>query len=182
MRVNVISDLHLDFADLELPGGEVLIISGDAMEAKRLKKDMYNPDMVMLEHERKDQRPDRFYRFFEEECRKYKDVIYVMGNHEHYGYNVSHTYDKINNYLPDNFQLMAPPGKVLPMWATAWLCLRDCLRSTWTPEKALPSTWCYCLMEFDFLNLRAGGIGPMKYLIKLGRCIRSIPFPVHHRR
>ena len=41
--------------------------------------------MILLEHERKDQRPDRYARFFEEECVKYKDVIYVMGNHEHYG-------------------------------------------------------------------------------------------------
>ena len=84
MRVNLISDLHLEFADLELPGGDVLILSGDACEVKNVKKANYNPEMVMLEHERKDRRPDRFYRFFEEECRKYNDVIYVFGNHEHY--------------------------------------------------------------------------------------------------
>ena len=45
---------------------------------------MYNPEMILLEHERQDQRPDRFFRFLEEECSKYKEVIYVMGNHEHY--------------------------------------------------------------------------------------------------
>ena len=85
MRVAVISDLHIDFSDLTLPGGDVLILSGDVMEARHFKKDMYNPEMVLLEHERKDQRPDRFFRFIEEECsKKYREIVYVMGNHEHY--------------------------------------------------------------------------------------------------
>mgnify|MGYP006266748855 CR=1 FL=1 len=106
MRVAVISDLHLDFADLTLPGGEVLVISGDAMEAKNLKKDMYNPNMVLLEHERKDRRPDRFYRFFEEETRKYQHVIYVMGNHEHYGFQYQKTYAQLLANLPDNVHLL----------------------------------------------------------------------------
>ena len=56
MRVNVISDLHIDFADLTLPGGDVLILSGDICEAKNIKKKDYNPDMVLLEHERQDRR------------------------------------------------------------------------------------------------------------------------------
>lgn len=106
MRVSVMSDLHLDFADLTLPGGDVLVLSGDICEAKRFKKDMYNPDMVVFEHERKDQRPDRFNRFLEEECRKYREVIYVMGNHEHYGYQFHKTYDHIQSQLPDNVHLL----------------------------------------------------------------------------
>ena len=106
MRVNLISDLHLEFADLELPGGDVLIISGDACEVKNVKKGNYNPDMVLLEHERKDQRPDRFYRFFEEECRKYKDVVYVFGNHEHYGFQIQKSWDHMNIQLPDNIHIL----------------------------------------------------------------------------
>jgi predicted phosphodiesterase len=106
MRVNLMSDLHLEFADLELPGGDVLILSGDLCEAKNIKKTMYNPDMVLLEHERKDQRPDRWYRFLEEECAKYNQVIYVMGNHEHYGFQFQKTYAQIANQLPDNVHLL----------------------------------------------------------------------------
>ena len=106
MRVNVMSDLHLDFADLELPGGDVLILSGDICEAKRYKKDMYDPEFVLLPGERLDHRPDRFARFFEEECAKYREVIYVMGNHEHYGYQLQKTAGHIRNQLPSNVHLL----------------------------------------------------------------------------
>lgn len=107
MRVSVMSDLHLDFADLTLPGGDVLILSGDLCEARSIKKDMYNPEMVLLEHERKDQRPDRFYRFLQEECsEKYREVIMVMGNHEHYGYQFHKTYNHIKDQLPSNVHLL----------------------------------------------------------------------------
>ena len=84
MRVAVISDLHLEFEDLILPGGDVLILSGDVIEARYLKKDQYDPMNITLPHEQSMKRHDRHYRFFVEECSKYKDVIYVMGNHEHY--------------------------------------------------------------------------------------------------
>jgi Icc-related predicted phosphoesterase len=107
MKITVISDLHLEFADLTLPGGDVLILSGDVLEARKLKKDMYNPDMVLLEHERADHRPDRWYRFLLEECsQKYREVIYVMGNHEHYGFQYQKTYLHLLANLPDNIHLL----------------------------------------------------------------------------
>lgn len=106
MKINVISDLHLEFADLTLPGGDVLVLSGDICEAKNLKTNMYNPDMVLLENERNDRRPDRFNRFFEEECSKYREVIMVMGNHEHYGFRYQKTYSRIAENLPDNIVLL----------------------------------------------------------------------------
>jgi len=125
MRVNVISDLHIDFADLTLPGGDVLILSGDVFEAKSFKQAMYNPDMVLLEHERKDQRPDRFYRFMVEECAaKYRHVLYVMGNHEHYGFQYHKTYAHIKEQLPDNIYILENEVKeidgVLFLGATLW--------------------------------------------------------------
>jgi Icc-related predicted phosphoesterase len=106
MKIAVISDLHLEFADLTLPGGDVLILSGDVMEAKNLKKELYNKDMVLFEHENKQQRPDRFYRFMEEECSKYREVVYVMGNHEHYGFQYHKTYKQLQDQLPDNIHLL----------------------------------------------------------------------------
>ena len=69
MKINVISDLHLEFADLVLPGGDVLILSGDICEAKNIKKDQYSKDAVQFKFELK--RSDRYIRFFVEECVKY---------------------------------------------------------------------------------------------------------------
>jgi Icc-related predicted phosphoesterase len=106
MKINVISDLHIDFADLTLPGGDVLILSGDICEARHLKKEMYNPDAVLLNHERQDQRPDRYYRFFEEECSKYRETVMVMGNHEHYGFHYHKTYLHLQQNLPDHVTLL----------------------------------------------------------------------------
>lgn len=107
MRVSVMSDLHIDFADLTLPGGDVLILSGDLCEAESIKKDMYDPNGIMYEHDHSGQRPDRFYRFLKEECsEKYREVIMVMGNHEHYGYQFHKTYDHIKSQLPSNVHLL----------------------------------------------------------------------------
>ena len=125
MRVNVISDLHIDFADLTLPGGDVLILSGDIFEAKRFDQEIYNPEMVLLAHEREDQRPDRYYRFILEECsRKYREVIMVMGNHEHYRFKFHKTYEHIKSQLPPNVHLLEKESMeldgVLFLGATLW--------------------------------------------------------------
>lgn len=107
MKINVISDLHLEFEDLTLPGGDVLIISGDACEARKLKRDHYQPaGVTMLPHEKSNLRPDRWYRFFEEECAKYRETVYVMGNHEHYGFKYHKTYQHLLENLPDHVTLL----------------------------------------------------------------------------
>jgi hypothetical protein len=105
MRVNVISDLHLEFGDLTLPGGDVLILSGDVVEAKHLKLADYTPEIIALS-ERTGMKHHRYMRFFYEECAKYKDVIYVMGNHEHYGYRFDKTYNHLKENLPGNIHLL----------------------------------------------------------------------------
>jgi len=134
MRVSVISDLHLEFADLTLPGGDVLILSGDVFESKNLKADLYkSPDQVaqlggrrhvILEGGREDRRVDRFYRFMKEECAKYREVIYVMGNHEHYNFMYNKTYAHIKDQLPDNVRLLENESHVIDgvlfLGATLW--------------------------------------------------------------
>jgi 3',5'-cyclic AMP phosphodiesterase CpdA len=122
MKVNVISDLHLEFADLVLPGGDVLILSGDICEAKNVKRDHYNQDHVQFNFEQK--RSDRYIRFFLEECVKYKHVIYVMGNHEHYGFRFDKTYNHLKENLPDNILLLEKESVeidgVIFVGATLW--------------------------------------------------------------
>jgi predicted phosphodiesterase len=105
MRVNVISDLHLEFGDLTLPGGDVLILSGDVVEAKHLKLADYTPEIIAL-GERTGMKHHRYMRFFYEECAKYREVIYVMGNHEHYHYKFNKTYGHLKENLPANIHLL----------------------------------------------------------------------------
>lgn len=124
MRVDVCSDLHLEFSDLVLPGGDVLIISGDACEARYLKKSDYSPDSAHFSFEDPRKKTGRYYRFFEEECAKYRKTILVMGNHEHYGSRFDKTYDQMRNNLPSHVQLMeqetAEIDGVLFVAATLW--------------------------------------------------------------
>lgn len=125
MKIDLCSDLHLEFADLSLPGGDILVIAGDVMEAKNLKRDQYNPDAVTFDFENKDQRFDRFYRFIEEECsRKYRQTVMVMGNHEHYHFQFEKTADHIRSQLPDNVCLLEKQSLelngVLFLGATLW--------------------------------------------------------------
>ena len=125
MRVDVVSDLHLEFADLTLPGGDILIVSGDAYEAKHVRQDGYNPDMVMLPTENPQKRPDRYMRFLIEECSaKYRTTIMVMGNHEHYGYQFEKTYNHLKSQLPEYVHILeketVETDGVLFVAATLW--------------------------------------------------------------
>lgn len=99
------SDLHLEFGDLSLPGGDILILAGDVCEAVNLHK-------------------PRFTNFFTQQCAKYNKVLYVMGNHEHYLGSFSETYRIIKSQLPDNVELLEKQSimidGVLFLAATLW--------------------------------------------------------------
>ena len=69
MRVAVASDLHLEFGNIELKNTEnadALILSGDICVASKFSN-----------------KPE-YLKFFEQVCSEFKEVLYVMGNHEHY--------------------------------------------------------------------------------------------------
>ena len=124
MKVTVVSDLHWEFGDLTLPGGDVLIIAGDACEARYLNKSAYNPDAQHNSIKDPHRQAGRFYRFFEEECSKYRKTIMVMGNHEHYGNRFDKTYDQMRDNLPAHVQLLEKEtveiDGVLFIGATLW--------------------------------------------------------------
>lgn len=108
MRINVVSDLHLEFSDLELPGGEVLILSGDICEVKQITAD-YDVNNIMNKGGPSTgnfKRSDRYTRFFHEECGKYEKVFYVAGNHEHYGYKLHKTIPHLKSVLPNNVMVL----------------------------------------------------------------------------
>ena len=124
MHVDLISDIHLEFGDLTLPGGDVLIISGDSCEARYLDKSSYGPDTVYFSFEDPKRKFTRFQQFFEEECAKYRTVLMVMGNHEHYGGQFERTYDYIKSNMPANVHLLEKEtleiDGVLFVGATLW--------------------------------------------------------------
>lgn len=122
MRVSVMSDLHLEFAPLSLPGGDVLILAGDACEARSLRKDHRAPKPEgWLQG---DPKMFRFQRFFEVECAKYDRVFYVMGNHEHYHGRYDSTQSELSALLPPHVTLLekssAAHGDVVFLGATLW--------------------------------------------------------------
>jgi len=122
MKVNLVSDLHLEFGYQELPGGEVLILSGDIAEARTIlkAKQGYEADKAKV-------MDNHFYRgweFFVDECSKYKRVFYVMGNHEHYHGRFDKTYHELKSVLPDNVIVLEKEhleyNGVVFMGATLW--------------------------------------------------------------
>lgn len=116
MKINLISDCHINFADLELPGGDTLVIAGDLLEAGHLRKADNAKQNVFI--------ADRYRRFCREELVKYKDVIYIAGNHEHYNNSYNDTHDRIRRELPDNVHFLEQGSvQVGDVWfygATLW--------------------------------------------------------------
>lgn len=66
MKIGLVSDLHLEFGDIDLQMKDpidVLILGGDICLAPKIEK---------------------FIPFFERVSKTFPEVIYIMGNHEHY--------------------------------------------------------------------------------------------------
>jgi Icc-related predicted phosphoesterase len=83
------SDIHLEFGQLsppKIPMGDVLVLAGDICVAKNL-----TPEDIL---------------FFNTCSKTYKNVIYVMGNHEHYHGDFLLSKDRILNKLPVNVHLL----------------------------------------------------------------------------
>lgn len=120
MKINLVSDLHLDISKyLELPGGDVLIIAGDACESRTLVKEHHSTKIL-------DRVPGAFpcSDFFEFEVSKYKKVFYVLGNHEHYGGKLWKTKSAIEAVMPPNVTVLENQSElyegILFVGATLW--------------------------------------------------------------
>ena len=98
MKINLVSDMHINFQDIELPGGDVLVMAGDIVEAGHLRKADNASQNVFI--------ADRYRRFFKEEMPKYRHVVYIAGNHEHYNNSYDDTHDRIRRELPDNVHFL----------------------------------------------------------------------------
>lgn len=98
MKINLVSDMHLNFEDIIMPGGDLLIMAGDIMEAGHLRQADNASRNVFI--------ADRYRRFINQELIKYRKVLYVCGNHEHYRNAYHDTHARLRRELPDNVMLM----------------------------------------------------------------------------
>lgn len=95
MKIALASDVHLEFGALavENEGADVLILSGDICVANSLQdNDTYNL-MGEATHSK------RYHKFFQECCDKFKHVIYIAGNHEHYDGDFAKTIPRLKDKL-----------------------------------------------------------------------------------
>jgi Icc-related predicted phosphoesterase len=75
MKFQLVSDIHLEFGHtVHIPndGADVLVLAGDICLTKAFK----NPDRNINNL--------GYYHFFDEVCKNFRSVVYVLGNHEHY--------------------------------------------------------------------------------------------------
>ena len=91
MHIQIVSDIHLEFEqDFRIEGtGDVLVLAGDICIAKALNKKERNIHNVS------------YYTFFDHVCERFKNVIYVMGNHEHYKGTLNKTADVLREGLSE---------------------------------------------------------------------------------
>jgi Icc-related predicted phosphoesterase len=81
MKIALVSDVHLEFGFLDIRNTEnadVLILSGDICVAAALRERDVHGVMDGRGHS------ESFHKFFQQACEEFKNVVYVMGNHEHY--------------------------------------------------------------------------------------------------
>ena len=92
------SDLHLEFAPLDLPGGDVLLLAGDIIVADHLRPIRTDRHAVICN--------DAADAFFEQATTKYNKVLYIAGNHEHYSGKFQDTHNLICEYFQErNFKV-----------------------------------------------------------------------------
>ena len=100
MRINVVSDIHLEFGPIEIKnteGADVLILSGDiCVAADVLHKDNLN------------NKSRKIHDFFEMCSKEFKNVIYIVGNHEHYNGDFQRTIPHLKQFLGhlDNLHIL----------------------------------------------------------------------------
>jgi predicted phosphodiesterase len=95
MKIALASDVHLEFGDHNLTndtGCDTLILGGDICVAK----DLYKADPTGILENAKS---ERFVAFFERCAAAYKDVVYIMGNHEHYNGDFKFSLSRIRESL-----------------------------------------------------------------------------------
>jgi predicted phosphodiesterase len=93
MKIALASDVHLEFGNITLDnteGADVLILAGDICVAKHFAEAGPTYTKVLAKEYRE---------FFDHVCKEFPQVVYIMGNHEHYSGDVAHTYNILKYHL-----------------------------------------------------------------------------------
>lgn len=93
MKVQVVSDLHLEFDDVVIPNGgaDVLVLSGDIMTANNIgakTRDSVSDSKLF----------NRYRGFFDRVSAEFENVVYVAGNHEFYGSTYEKALETLHNF------------------------------------------------------------------------------------
>lgn len=93
MKIQVVSDLHLEFSDTEIynaQNSDVLILSGDILVAEKLKAAQSTRNL-------------RFRDFFARMSARFPHVIYIAGNHEFYSGKFFNTVNRLREFCASEF-------------------------------------------------------------------------------
>jgi hypothetical protein len=95
MKIQLASDVHLEFGSISFDnhGADVLVLSGDICVAADL---IAVDDSGVLD---RFNRSSIIHTFFQECCARFKHVIYIMGNHEHYHGDFATTFNILKERL-----------------------------------------------------------------------------------
>ena len=112
MKITFCSDVHLEFgrfAFLNAPNADVLVLAGDIFVASELQA------LVDISGIWNEDRARTYFDFITTCCDLYENVIFVMGNHEHYSGNFKKTADIIKKTFGHlkNFHLLDKSCAVL---------------------------------------------------------------------
>ena len=92
MKIKLVSDLHLEFSDVDVPNNEncdVLILGGDILIAQDLHDHprqswVESKEYLWKNGQMRPEKSDRFRNFLDRCSKNFPHVIYVAGNHEFY--------------------------------------------------------------------------------------------------
>ena len=100
MKIGYCSDCHIEMGPLEIYNTEkadVLVLAGDIILASRLFDE--SERHFLGDREFKCTFSDRFHAFFQQVCEEFPHVIYILGNHESYHFDIAETYSHLKEKL-----------------------------------------------------------------------------------
>ena len=105
MKMYLASDIHNEIAPLEIhnnDNADLLILAGDIIVASGLQP-VDDPSIPAIKTKSK-----AYHKFFQDCCSKFKRVIYVLGNHEHYNGDFASSYKTLKDRLSylDNLYIL----------------------------------------------------------------------------